>query len=482
MDFAVKATFDGETHRLRRTNTAFDELATELRSSFAPRLAAMRISYEDDEGDCCIVGNDQELAEAVRLAGTTALRVNITALNGSGAPQGAPQASITNTGVPAFLRPLAGSSELWSAVEARLSVVAARIRMLGDAAQLPPRVLELAQAIPNLATLLAGLITAVVPEGCARGKEAAARIADRVERFLTKGDGEDVVSSLLTVVQRHLRGEFSNPFEFLAPFLARGCPMAGQSCDEAPQAGKSSVHEGVVCDGCNGPIVGVRYKCTVCADFDFCETCGVNRAVHPHTFIKLQAGSSARHPNFGAIPPQGFPFPHLGPFPPGFPHGSAGPFPHPPFGPQASHFPLFPGANPLANIFAMFGGAGQAPPAAGDVPQPTTEAVPQATTEAVPKPVVPPQPVSPQPVSAPEPVLSPWPVSAPQPSTLGQRQRAAPSPAPRAWPEPTPVDTVAVEECMARIMELGFNDDARTRTIARKWAGNVNGAINELLR
>lgn len=33
-------------------------------------------------------------------------------------------------------------------------------------------------------------------------------------------------------------------------------------------------HQTVSCDGCNlSPLVGKRFKCTICADFDLCETC-----------------------------------------------------------------------------------------------------------------------------------------------------------------------------------------------------------------
>nr|XP_055034485.1 sequestosome-1 [Misgurnus anguillicaudatus] len=33
------------------------------------------------------------------------------------------------------------------------------------------------------------------------------------------------------------------------------------------------VHQGVTCDGCEGPVAGTRFKCTVCPDYDLCSTC-----------------------------------------------------------------------------------------------------------------------------------------------------------------------------------------------------------------
>lgn len=51
------------------------------------------------------------------------------------------------------------------------------------------------------------------------------------------------------------------------------------------------VHEHVSCDGCGvSPIVGFRYKCIVCHNFDFCDRCE-GEGKHPHAFIKI------RHPS-----------------------------------------------------------------------------------------------------------------------------------------------------------------------------------------
>merc|ERR1719367_1844566 len=51
------------------------------------------------------------------------------------------------------------------------------------------------------------------------------------------------------------------------------------------QAGE--VHPGIVCDGCNGPVLGPRYKCLVCADYDLCKNCE-GRGLHSqHKMVRL---------------------------------------------------------------------------------------------------------------------------------------------------------------------------------------------------
>jgi hypothetical protein len=74
------------------------------------------------------------------------------------------------------------------------------------------------------------------------------------------------------------------------------------------------VHHGVICDGCQAtPIVGMRYKCTVCPDFDLCEACEVKGA-HPveHPLVKLRQprqrgmGGFRRFMRRGCFPGMGF--------------------------------------------------------------------------------------------------------------------------------------------------------------------------------
>ncbi|KAL3854811.1 hypothetical protein ACJMK2_014057 [Sinanodonta woodiana] len=49
-------------------------------------------------------------------------------------------------------------------------------------------------------------------------------------------------------------------------------------------------HDGVICDNCNKTIIGARYKCGNCLDYDLCEECEAMNGIHDeeHVFIKIR--------------------------------------------------------------------------------------------------------------------------------------------------------------------------------------------------
>ena len=51
-----------------------------------------------------------------------------------------------------------------------------------------------------------------------------------------------------------------------------------------------TIHYGIMCDKCKAsPIIGIRYKCSVCKEYDLCEQCELNKdQFHKHNFIKIR--------------------------------------------------------------------------------------------------------------------------------------------------------------------------------------------------
>jgi len=62
----------------------------------------------------------------------------------------------------------------------------------------------------------------------------------------------------------------------------RCCPYMQRNCADSEPVKQSEVVHPATCDGCNNRIVGLRYKCTTCPDFDLCETCEAKK-IHSET-------------------------------------------------------------------------------------------------------------------------------------------------------------------------------------------------------
>jgi hypothetical protein len=86
--------------------------------------------------------------------------------------------------------------------------------------------------------------------------------------------------------------------------LCQACEAKGVHPAEHPllkYKEPNQVHQGVICDGCNtNPIQGARFKCSVCPDYDLCAKCEEKGDVHDpdHVLIKHRTPISRCAPGF----------------------------------------------------------------------------------------------------------------------------------------------------------------------------------------
>lgn len=69
-----------------------------------------------------------------------------------------------------------------------------------------------------------------------------------------------------------------------------------QSSANTTDSPNKECHTGVECDGCNGPVVGFRYKCLVCPNYDLCEKCSAAGLHSEHNMMKITKPGNHFHP------------------------------------------------------------------------------------------------------------------------------------------------------------------------------------------
>jgi next-to-BRCA1 protein 1 len=87
---------------------------------------------------------------------------------------------------------------------------------------------------------------------------------------------------------------------------AAGSPSPSPSPSAAPAPSPSpspATHPNVRCDGCSGPVVGIRWKCSLCPDYDLCEKCEARGDLHPreHALLRIERPAGA-HPFASLLP------------------------------------------------------------------------------------------------------------------------------------------------------------------------------------
>ncbi len=117
---------------------------------------------------------------------------------------------------------------------------------------------------------------------------------DKEKCLLCLGSGKiakELARRMQSLIQREVAAKLPLPAPKLD--LAGNAVMKSQLIAAFAKGAQKAVHAGAKCDACGAtPIVGSRFKCTICTLFDLCESCEAV-ITHEHPMIKFRVPEKA---------------------------------------------------------------------------------------------------------------------------------------------------------------------------------------------
>ena len=287
----IKSTFNGDTRRRQwpTATTSLADLQRALADAYELR-GTVQLKYVDDDGDLITLGSNAELRDAGALALAKSggvLRVNVFRVdstetdvkpNTSASPSSAPvNSNNNNNNNNKNDDDDSDDSDDESPLDA-LRTFFGNVRVEG----------ELRELFSQLGAQLAAGGDRVQATTSAH----VAQVRGAVERLLARGVvARDAVDELLAALLGAPRAVQQLVLTLVSLADATTKPTT-TAATAAATATLSGVRHAATCDSCQKTIVGVRYKCANCPDYDLCGACEAlndNGRVHDrtHLFLKI---------------------------------------------------------------------------------------------------------------------------------------------------------------------------------------------------
>jgi len=265
----VKIYLNEQIHRVSKLPSTLEALITLVKTLFKADLPqSWSVQYVDQDGDKITVSHEQDYKELVELetkAPALIFKLYIAAVELGKSQEIAKEAKPVQ--MPEVSQRKISEEKIKE--EEKFEVIGK------PQAEKVPRCKEFGQAKKLIKRLI-------------KGKLSEAEKAEATQQL-------EQILSQFTPEQREVFEAKRERFELKMKFVQQmRAELKGETQGESKyeiDANGKPIHAEVTCDGCQAkPVVGVRYKCSVCKNFDFCEVCEDSKQ-HAHPFLKLRTPS-----------------------------------------------------------------------------------------------------------------------------------------------------------------------------------------------
>lgn len=250
-----------EIRKLHRLPQTWSDMQEALRTLYGNN--GYQVTYQDEEGDLITISNDEELNEAYeRSRGKPSLKL---ILRGFDLSQSKNQQMI----------------EKLDSLRESLSSNSSRNVIAGS--QSPVDLQE--SRSETIETFKTEIKLEAKPEIVKAKEEPVKLETETPVEQKTEAPAEEEKKCHQKKDFKHKRdGKKSCKFGFRDIFSM----LNGKSQQPRSDLPLPPFHPRITCDGCQAsPIQGIRYKCSVCPDFDFCEKCETSTQ-HAHPLLKIK--------------------------------------------------------------------------------------------------------------------------------------------------------------------------------------------------
>jgi next-to-BRCA1 protein 1 len=317
----LKIKFGDDTRRIswEESKLTFVQLNALIRELFPNIKVPIAIKYEDDDKDLVTIGTDMELDEAMNLAlnvqktnvlrlflhvkdtnfsSTTSTKQEVPAsLKSEEKPKMASQPQVPNLGDlfgqftnNPLLGTLLSNPQILTALPSLLQMFSQFQNLTGQG-QSQANNNSKSDGLPDLASLFQNLNL-----NTSNLQQGTQGLQQFFQQLMNNPAIKDAVPQMLSMFQNVVQTAEQQAKNFFPPgqtstsTSSTSSSSSSSSCQNnncSSSTSESDVHYGVVCDGCQSDIRGIRYKCSVCNDYDLCQTCE-SKGIHDPSHILMK--------------------------------------------------------------------------------------------------------------------------------------------------------------------------------------------------